>query len=152
MRNSSSNRFSSFREAAGSLFEVRGHLLLLDPLSKLVLVGAVDEGNPHSALPGVLVVVLVFAPLRLDREQQQVAGLPFQLLAIHLRVPFAFDHVDDDATLVPVLLLFNKAFRYFSMGYASALAWILFSIILVFTLFQLKMAPKWVHYEAEKGK
>lgn len=57
-----------------------------------------------------------------------------------------------DSTMVPVLLLFNKAFRYFSMGYASALAWIIFSIILVFTLFQLKMAPKWVHYEAEKGK
>lgn len=57
-----------------------------------------------------------------------------------------------DATLMPVLLLFNKAFRYFSMGYASALAWILFIIILVFTLFQLKMAPRWVHYEAEKGK
>lgn len=57
-----------------------------------------------------------------------------------------------DATLVPVLYLFNKAFRYFSMGYASALAWILFAIILAFTLFQLKMAPRWVHYEAEKGK
>ena len=57
-----------------------------------------------------------------------------------------------DATTVPVLYLFNKAFRYFSMGYASALAWIMFAIILVFTLFQLKMAPKWVHYEAEKGK
>lgn len=57
-----------------------------------------------------------------------------------------------DATMVPVLLLFNKAFRYFSMGYASSLAWILFTIILLFTLFQLKMAPRWVHYEAEKGK
>jgi len=57
-----------------------------------------------------------------------------------------------DATMMPVLLLFNKAFRYFSMGYASALAWLLFSVILAFTLFQLKMAPKWVHYEAEKGK
>ncbi len=57
-----------------------------------------------------------------------------------------------DSTLVPVLYLFNKAFRYFSMGYASALAWVLFAIILAFTLFQLKMAPRWVHYEAEKGK
>jgi len=57
-----------------------------------------------------------------------------------------------DATMMPVLLLFNKAFRYFSMGYASAFAWLLFAIILVFTLFQLKMAPRWVHYEAEKGK
>jgi len=57
-----------------------------------------------------------------------------------------------DATMMPVLLLFNRAFRYFSMGYASALAWLLFAIILTFTLFQLKMAPRWVHYEAEKGK
>jgi multiple sugar transport system permease protein len=57
-----------------------------------------------------------------------------------------------DSTLVPVLYLFSKAFRYFSMGYASALAWVLFAIILAFTLFQLKIAPRWVHYEAEKGK
>ena len=57
-----------------------------------------------------------------------------------------------DSTLVPVLYLFNKAFRYFSMGYASALAWALFAIIMAFTVFQLKMAPRWVHYEAEKGK
>lgn len=57
-----------------------------------------------------------------------------------------------DSTLVPVLYLFNNAFTYFKMGYASALAWILFVIILVLTLSQLKLAPRWVHYEAEKGK
>ncbi len=57
-----------------------------------------------------------------------------------------------DATLVPVLYLFNNAFGYFKMGYASALAWILFIIILLLTLIQLKLAPRWVHYESEKGK
>jgi len=57
-----------------------------------------------------------------------------------------------DATLVPVLYLFNNAFAYFKMGYASALAWLLFVIILALTLIQLKLAPRWVHYEAEKGK
>jgi ABC-type sugar transport system permease subunit/ABC-type glycerol-3-phosphate transport system substrate-binding protein len=57
-----------------------------------------------------------------------------------------------DATLVPVLYLFNKAFRYFSMGYASALAWIMFAVVLAITLVQLKLAPRWVHYEGEKGK
>ena len=57
-----------------------------------------------------------------------------------------------DSTLVPVLYLFNKAFRYFSMGYASALAWVLFAIILAFTLLQFKIAPRWVHYEVERGK
>jgi len=55
-----------------------------------------------------------------------------------------------DSLLVPVLYLFNNAFRYFKMGYASALAWVLFVIILALTLAQLKLAPRWVHYEAEK--
>ncbi len=57
-----------------------------------------------------------------------------------------------DATVVPVLYLFNNAFTYFKMGYASAIAWLLFIIILALTVFQLKMAPRWVHYESEKGK
>jgi len=55
----------------------------------------------------------------------------------------------DDSLLVPVVYLFNNAFQYFKMGYASALAWILFIIILGLTLGQLKMAPRWVHYETE---
>ncbi len=57
-----------------------------------------------------------------------------------------------DSTAVPVLYLFNNAFTYFKMGYASAIAWLMFIIILALTVVQLKMAPRWVHYEAEKGK
>lgn len=57
-----------------------------------------------------------------------------------------------DSTLVPVLYLFNCAFAYFKMGYASALAWILFLIVLILTVIQLKIAPRWVHYEGEKAK
>ncbi|MCL6520706.1 MAG: extracellular solute-binding protein [Armatimonadetes bacterium] len=57
-----------------------------------------------------------------------------------------------DSTLVPVLYLFNCAFTYFKMGYASALAWILFIIVLILTLVQLKLAPRWVHYEGERAK
>ncbi|BDI32011.1 hypothetical protein CCAX7_40620 [Capsulimonas corticalis] len=56
----------------------------------------------------------------------------------------------DDSLLVPVVYLFNNAFQYFKMGYASALAWILFVIILGLTMGQLKMAPRWVHYETEE--
>ncbi len=55
-----------------------------------------------------------------------------------------------DSLLVPVLHLFNNAFKYFKMGYASALAWVLFLIILGLTLVQLKLAPRWVHYEADR--
>ena len=53
----------------------------------------------------------------------------------------------DDSLLVPVVYLFNNAFQYFKMGYASAIAWLLFILILGLTLGQLKMAPRWVHYE-----
>ena len=55
----------------------------------------------------------------------------------------------DDSLLMPVVYLFNNAFQYFKMGYASALAWLLFILILGLTLGQLKMAPRWVHYETE---
>jgi multiple sugar transport system permease protein len=48
-----------------------------------------------------------------------------------------------------VLHVFYNAFRYFQMGYASALAWTLFLIVLVFTVIQLRFAKRWVYYEAE---
>ena len=52
-----------------------------------------------------------------------------------------------DSTLFYVYYLFNNAFRYFAMGYAAAMAWILFWLILALTLIQLRLAPRWVHYE-----
>lgn len=52
-----------------------------------------------------------------------------------------------DSTLFYVYYIFNNAFRYFRMGYASALAWILFIIIVVITVFQFIIAPRWVHYQ-----
>lgn len=55
-----------------------------------------------------------------------------------------------NATRVPVLYLFDNAFRYFNMGYASAIAWVMFLIVLVLTLAQLRLAPRWVHYEGER--
>lgn len=55
-----------------------------------------------------------------------------------------------DSTLFYVYYLFNNAFQYLRMGYASAMAWILFLIILILTLAQLKLAPRWVHYEGEE--
>lgn len=56
-----------------------------------------------------------------------------------------------DSTMVPVLYLFNNAFQYFKMGYASAWAWILFLLVLSLALAQLRLAPRWVHYEGGRG-
>jgi multiple sugar transport system permease protein len=59
----------------------------------------------------------------------------------------------NNATLMYVLYLYNNAFRYFKLGKASAMAWILFAILLVFTIIQFKNASKWVHYEGgERGQ
>ena len=54
-----------------------------------------------------------------------------------------------DSTLFYAYNLFNNAFRYMKMGYASSLAWVLFGIILVLTVIQLRISRYWVHYESE---
>jgi multiple sugar transport system permease protein len=46
------------------------------------------------------------------------------------------------------MYLYDNAFRYLRMGYASAMAWILFIIILALTLLSLRLAARYVHYEA----
>jgi multiple sugar transport system permease protein len=53
----------------------------------------------------------------------------------------------NNATMMYVLYLYNNAFRYFKLGKASAMAWVLFAILLVFTVIQFKNAAKWVYYE-----
>ncbi|HNR35158.1 MAG TPA: extracellular solute-binding protein [Candidatus Hydrogenedentes bacterium] len=54
-----------------------------------------------------------------------------------------------DSTLFYAYHLFNNAFRYMKMGYASAMAWFLFAIVLVLTVVQLRLSRIWVHYETE---
>jgi multiple sugar transport system permease protein len=51
------------------------------------------------------------------------------------------------ASLVYVLYLFQVGFRDFRMGYASALAWVLFTIVLVLTMLAFRSSASWVHYE-----
>jgi multiple sugar transport system permease protein len=51
------------------------------------------------------------------------------------------------STLFTVLYLYRLGFEQFSMGYASAVAWMLFVIILVFSLVQLRLSRAWVYYE-----
>jgi multiple sugar transport system permease protein len=55
-----------------------------------------------------------------------------------------------DATLFFVLYLYQKAFQQFKMGYASAMAWILFVIIMALTLTLLRSSRRWVYYEGER--
>ena len=52
-----------------------------------------------------------------------------------------------NATLFFLLYLYRNAFNWFEMGYASALAWFLFIIILVCTLALWRTSGRWVFYE-----
>ena len=54
-----------------------------------------------------------------------------------------------NASLFYMLYLYRQAFQYFNMGYASALAWVLFVCILLLTLLIFRTASSWVYYEAE---
>ncbi len=53
----------------------------------------------------------------------------------------------NNASLFYALYLFRNAFEYFKLGKASALAWILFVILLGLTAIQFRFAKRWVHYE-----
>jgi multiple sugar transport system permease protein len=54
----------------------------------------------------------------------------------------------ENATLFTVLYIYRLGFEQFQMGYASAVAWVLFSIIMIFSVLQLRLSRSWVYYEA----
>ena len=53
------------------------------------------------------------------------------------------------STLFYLLYLFRAAFENFRMGYASAMAWVLFIIVLTFTALQFILSDRWVFYEGD---
>ncbi|QNK58447.1 carbohydrate ABC transporter permease [Paenibacillus sp. PAMC21692] len=54
-----------------------------------------------------------------------------------------------DKTLFYVLYLYEKSFRYYEMGYGSAMAWILLMVIAAFTAIVFTTSRHWVHYESK---
>lgn len=58
----------------------------------------------------------------------------------------------NNATLTMVLLLYRQAFQNYRFGYASALAWLLFVIILLFTMLIFRSSEAWVYYAGEVKK
>lgn len=65
-------------------------------------------------------------------------------------VLFAGGTGPDDAALFYGYYLYRKAFEQFDIGYGSALAWILFVVILAFTLLVFRSSQLWVYYEGQK--
>ena len=53
-----------------------------------------------------------------------------------------------DLTRFYVLYLYNQAFDFYEMGYASAMAWLLLILILGLTLFVMRGSRRFIYYEA----
>ncbi|MFL0412047.1 carbohydrate ABC transporter permease [Microbacterium paludicola] len=58
----------------------------------------------------------------------------------------------NDAALFYVIYLFQQAFQFLNMGYASAMAWLLFLVIMVVTAIQAFVSRRLVHYEGGSGR
>lgn len=56
----------------------------------------------------------------------------------------------NDAALFYVIYLFQQAFEFLNMGYASAMAWLLFLVIMVITAIQLVVSRRLVYYEGDR--
>jgi multiple sugar transport system permease protein len=56
-----------------------------------------------------------------------------------------------DAALMYAVYIFRQAFEFFNMGFASAMAWLLFVVILLITAIQVRLSKRWVYYESEES-
>lgn len=57
-----------------------------------------------------------------------------------------------NSTTLISLLIYNSAFKEYEMGMASAMAWVLFVILMVFTVIAFLSQKYWVYYSDEEGK
>ena len=54
------------------------------------------------------------------------------------------------SSLFYAVYLFQQAFRQFDFGFASAMAWLLFLIVMAITLIQVKLSNRFVYYEGDR--
>lgn len=77
----------------------------------------------------------------------QVFGIAYVLFVTN---PSASSAGPNNAALFYVLYMFRNAFGYFRNGYASAMAWVLFVVIMLLTWLLFYSQKRWVYYEADE--
>jgi multiple sugar transport system permease protein len=60
------------------------------------------------------------------------------------------NNVAPDASLFYAVYLFQEAFRQFNFGFAAAMAWLLFVILMILTFIQVKIGNRFVYYEGDR--
>ncbi|MFS0661116.1 sugar ABC transporter permease [Niallia alba] len=174
----SSILFTNILAANGLLNKVLGYIGIEGP-AWLLEKGAVLYGFVLLALWGVgsTMVLLLSAINSIGDEMYEAAMMEgasrlkmFRSITIPLISPVIFfnlitgiigslqtftqvylltDGGPDNASSMIVPYLYKNAFSYYRMGYASAMAWVLFAIILVLSLIVLRSSKMWVFYEEE---
>ncbi|MEW2378051.1 sugar ABC transporter permease [Micromonospora sp. NPDC047812] len=61
------------------------------------------------------------------------------------------NNVAPEASLFYAVYLFQEAFRQFNFGFAAAMAWLLFVILMILTFIQVKVGNRFVYYEGERS-
>jgi multiple sugar transport system permease protein len=65
---------------------------------------------------------------------------------------FGAGGAQSEAALFYSIYLFRNAFEYFNMGFASAMAWLLFAISLTITFINIGVSRRFVYYQGEQRK
>jgi multiple sugar transport system permease protein len=60
------------------------------------------------------------------------------------------NNASPDSSLFYGVYLFQQAFRQFDFGFAAAMAWLLFVLVMIITAFQMKFGNRFVYYEGER--
>ena len=58
----------------------------------------------------------------------------------------------NNASMMIVPYLYDNGFHFYKMGYASAIAWVLFMLVMVFTIMVFRSSRLWVYYETDVRK
>ena len=108
----------------------------------LLEAASIDGAGPFRKLTGVIIPLmtpLIFYNMVVAIINSFQSFIPAQIMT---------QGGPENATLFAVLNIYRNGFQYFNMGYASALAWEFFVIVVVFTVAQFYVSQRWVYYEA----
>ena len=90
-------------------------------------------------------------PLLWDHVQVALVYIGIAALDFFTIVAVMTEGGPNDRTLFYVLNLYRQAFEFHNMGYASAMAWVLFLIVLALTLLVFRGSKNLVYYEGLKA-
>ena len=128
-------------------------LFFYDPLFKTSLYNTfyyVAFAVPLGIIVAFFLVLILNQPVRGVTIFRTVFYLPAIVPAVASSILWLWILHPDFGLLNYVLYLYQNAFTYLKMGYASAQALVLFGIILFFTMIIVLTSKKWVYYAAEK--